>query len=301
MKIAITGGTGFLGRYVVDCIKENNNTPVVLTRKSNEISNTDIEYRNTDYSEGSLENILEDIDAVVHLASNRGAMGRISEFHNNEIITQNLYEACVNKSITNLVYASTISVYSDKDLLPWKEDQVTAPMLMYGVSKAACENIGGIYSNKKGLFIKNLRFAHLFGFNEKNNYMINKFMRQAFHKEQLIIDAKSIAKREFLYAKDAAKAVCSALNKEKASGSFNIGSGEALTNYEAAEEINRVFNNEGNLIIKDPCKYETIEPSYMDNSKSSWELDFLPDYCFKKALEEIYIQMKELKDVPLLY
>ncbi|KQB91653.1 UDP-N-acetylglucosamine 4-epimerase [Geobacillus sp. PA-3] len=301
MRIAVTGGTGFLGKYVVEYIKKENNIPVVITRNIIDNSRNDYEYRVSDYSKPDLIDKLFDVDAVVHLAAKRGSQGMISEFHDNEILTQNLYEACCELNITNIVYASSISVYSDEKLLPWTEEQPPAPKLMYGVSKLACEYIGNIYSEKKGLHVKNLRFAHLYGFNEKNNYMINLFMRQAFHHEQLVLHAKSVAKREFLYAKDAAKAVVCALKQSTLSGTFNVGSGEALTNYDVATQINTIFENEGNLLIEDPTADEGISSSYMDSSKAKTILKFSPDYTFSEALAEIRTLMKELDYVPLWY
>ncbi|WP_010677046.1 NAD-dependent epimerase/dehydratase family protein [Bacillus timonensis] len=301
MIVAITGGTGFLGKYVVDCLKKENYNPVILSR--NEIVNIEIdcEVRFTDYSKANLLENLSDIDAVVHLAAKRGSQGKISEFHDNELLTQNLYDACFELGITNIVYASTISVYSDESILPWTEKQIPAPELMYGVSKLTNENIGNIYSRKKEMCIKNLRFAHLYGFNEKNNYMINRFFRQAFHKEQLILNAKSVAKREFLYAKDAAKAVVYALKKSSISGTFNIGSGEALTNYEVAATINEVFENTNNLLVKDPNADEGIYSSVMDSNLAEKVLSFSPEYTFSEAVAEIYILMRGLDDVPLWY
>jgi UDP-glucose 4-epimerase len=301
MRIAVTGGTGFLGKYVVEYIKKENNIPVVITRNIIDNSRNDYEYRVSDYSKTDLIDKLFDVDAVVHLAAKRGSQGMISEFHDNEILTQNLYEACCELNITNIVYASSISVYSDEKLLPWTEEQPPAPKLMYGVSKLACEYIGNIYSEKKGLHVKNLRFAHLYGFNEKNNYMINLFMRQAFHREQLVLHAKSVAKREFLYAKDAAKAVVCALKQSTLSGTFNVGSGEALTNYDVATQINTIFENEGNLLIEDPTADEGISSSYMDSNKAKTILKFSPDYTFSEALAEIRTLMKELDYVPLWY
>ncbi|WP_339210616.1 NAD(P)-dependent oxidoreductase [Aeribacillus sp. FSL K6-8210] len=301
MRIAVTGGTGFLGKHVVEYIKKENNIPVVITRNIIDNSRNDYEYRVSDYSKTDLIDKLFDVDAVVHLAAKRGSQGMISEFHDNEILTQNLYEACCELNITNIVYASSISVYSDEKLLPWTEEQPPAPKLMYGVSKLACEYIGNIYSEKKGLHVKNLRFAHLYGFNEKNNYMINLFMRQAFHHEQLVLHAKSVAKREFLYAKDAAKAVVCTLKQSTLSGTFNVGSGEALTNYDVATQINTIFENEGNLLIEDPTADEGISSSYMDSSKAKTILKFSPDYTFSEALAEIRTLMKELDYVPLWY
>ncbi|PEW15573.1 NAD-dependent epimerase/dehydratase family protein [Priestia megaterium] len=301
MKIAITGGTGFLGKYVVDRIKKENHIPVVVTRSMKGEANSACEYRICDYSKDDLKDKLSDIDAVVHLAATRGSQGNISEFHDNEILTQSLYDICVELNIKNIVYASTISVYSGEETLPWTEHELPAPKLMYGVSKMVCEHIGNIYSKNKGLHIKNLRFAHLYGFNEKNNYMINRFFRQAFHKEQLVLHAQSVAKREFLYGKDAAKAVLCALKQNELSGTFNIGSSEALTNHEVASYINNIFENTDNLLVKDPSASEGIQPSYMDNSHAKNCLGFEPDYTFSSALEEIYALMKELDDVPILY
>lgn len=301
MKVAILGGTGFLGRYVIESIKKENNTPIILTRRELTNINGGCEYRVTDYSKENLIDKLSDIDAIVHLAAKRGSQGLISEFHDNEILTQDLYDACCELNIKNIVYASSISVYSDESFLPWTERHLPQPKLMYGVSKLACEYIGNIYTSKRDLCIKNLRFAHLYGFNEKNNYMINRFFRQAFNNEQLILDTKSVSKREFLYTKDAAKAISCALRQGHISGTFNIGSEEAFTNYEVAEIINNIFENKDNLLVRKPEEKELIRPSYMSSSKAKEELDFISDYTFVEAIEEIYTLMKELDYVPLFY
>lgn len=298
MKIAVTGGSGFLGLYVANAISENNKEPVVFTRHKQNINEINYEHRVTNYTIPDLVEKLSDIDAIVHLAARRGGQGLISDFHDNEVLTQNLYEACLKLNISNIVYASTISVYSDESLLPWFEYQLPNPYLMYGVSKLACEHIGNIYS-KKGLKVKNLRLAHLYGFNEKNNYMINRFFRQAFHRETLILNGDSIAKREFLYCKDAAKGIICALKQHDISGTFNIGSGDYLSNLEVANIINRKFDNIGNLETREG--QENIKSSYMDSSKAKAQLNYLPNYDFSSAVLEIYKLMRGLDYVPLWY
>lgn len=301
MKIAITGGTGFLGNNLMKYLITKNYIPVIFTRSKTNKFNSSCIYRFTDYSIEDLIDKLFDIDAVVHLAAKRGSQGNIYGFHGNEILTQNLYEACYKSNIKNIVYASSISVYSDQNILPWTEEHPPSPRLMYGVSKISCEYIGDIYSAKKGLYIKNLRFAHLYGFNEKNNYMINLFLRQAFNNRKIIINQNSVAKREFLYVKDASKAILNALNKNNISGTFNIGSEQSLSNLEVAEKINYIFKNDGNLSIRNPNKKENIDSSYMSSDKSRKILEFYPDYTFYQALSEIYSSMRGLGDVPIRY
>ncbi|WP_283748447.1 NAD-dependent epimerase/dehydratase family protein, partial [Bacillus cereus] len=79
MKIAVTGGTGFLGQYVVESIKNDGNTPIILTRSIGNKAINDYEYRVSDYTLEDLINQLNDVDAVVHLAATRGSQGKISE------------------------------------------------------------------------------------------------------------------------------------------------------------------------------------------------------------------------------
>lgn len=269
----------------------------VLTRSSSENNN----YIITDYTTNSLKEALKGFDAVVHLAAKRSNDKLIANYKENETVTQNIYEACVYNEINNIVYASTISVYSDITCLPWNEELLPDPVSIYGISKLSGEYLGNYYSRNYNLNVKNLRLAHLYGFNEINNYMINLFIRQAFNQLTLTLNTPSKAKREFLYVKDAAKAIELALRESTLCGNFNIGSGEALTNYEVAKKINECFHNEGNLIIKDNAASETINSSYMDNKKAELKLKFTPDYSFDKALEEIKGLMKGLDNVPIYY
>lgn len=295
MKVAITGGTGFLAKYVSELLEEKNIETVKFSRKE---SNDTMQ---TDYSYNDLTEKLKGIDAVVHLAAKRGSQGLISEFHDNEILTQNLYEACHQLKIKNIIFASTISVYSDDSRMPWDETEVPSPELMYGVSKLSCEQIGNIYNNKFEMNIKNYRLAHIFGFNEKNNYMINKFIRQCYLGKQLVLNNQSYARREFIYAKDVAEAIYLGIQNEKLKGTFNIGSEEALTNYEVAKTINKVFSPSKNLVDVNDNTPENIHGSLMKSSKSKELIGNYSSHTFEEALIEISELMEDLENVPELY
>ncbi|WP_319371130.1 NAD(P)-dependent oxidoreductase [uncultured Ilyobacter sp.] len=297
MKVAITGGTGFLGRELVKfLIKNGNFVPITIGRRS--ISeNEKSEYRKTDYTQESLEIVLRDIDAVIHLAAIRGADGKISDFHENETITENLYESCVNLGIKNIVFASSISVYSDTTKIPWKEEQVPRPKTLYGISKIACEYLGEVYHRKYGLNVKCLRIAHILGEHEKKGYMMNTFIDNAFERKTLKVSGRSLAKREFVYIKDVIKAIYTAVSKPKIHGVFNIGSNEAHTNLEIAEIVNECFDNKKNMIY-DNLREEGIESSLMDSSKAKRELDYISEFSLEEALRDIKkIKLEGANDV----
>ena len=71
MKVALIGGTGYVGSYIIDELIENNFTPRVLVRKQShskvmqpdkcEVVNGDVE------DEGALRETLSGCDAVIYL------------------------------------------------------------------------------------------------------------------------------------------------------------------------------------------------------------------------------------------
>lgn len=292
MKVAITGGNGFLAGYVIEAFVQSNYEIVVLTRKNGERQG--ITYTPTDYSYQDLFQKTKGCDAIVHLASTRKIYDNLSDYYPEINMTQALYDAAKDNDIGNIIYASSISVYSGSTL-PYNEEQLTCPTSMYGLSKVIGEQIGLQYNVKYGMKIKNLRLAHLYGANENNNYMINIFFRKAFSHEQITVNSKGIAKREFLYAKDAASAILIGLSKSSLAGTFNIGSNEYLTNQEVGEIICSVMSPD--MSVKVGNESETIHSSFMCNNKAKEKIGYIPNYTLKKAAEEIQKQMIIAQDV----
>ncbi|WP_269920183.1 NAD-dependent epimerase/dehydratase family protein [Caldifermentibacillus hisashii] len=288
MKIAITGATGFIGTELISSLSSSAHEIFGLTRKK-EVLNQNINYHKvnwiiTDYSLESLYEVLKGMDIVIHLAAVRGTEGLITDYHINEIITQNLLESCVKNNIKNFVFISSIAVYSEISKIPWKESESALPKTMYGISKLSCEALCFWYARNYDLKVKCLRLAQVLGMGEHGG-MMKKFITQAINKERLIVMGESIAVREYVYIKDVVKAIRLAMNYHK-SGLFNIGTGRAYSNLEIATLINKVFDNNNNLEYRDTIK-ETIESSLMDNSKANYFLNYYPTYTLESALLDI--------------
>lgn len=289
MNIAITGGTGLLGCYLIEKLRQVSRHKILILSWRTPDRNGAVEYRVTDYSQESLLKALKDIDAVVHLAAKRGNFSKTSDYLVNAGITKQLYQACIKKKISKIIFSSSISVYSDENSLPWHENMFLKPLSAYGASKMICEFMGNLCSQKYEIPVINLRFCHLFGRAEQNDYMINRFMRLAFSKQKLVIYSDQPARREFMYTRDAAQAILCALAYHH-SGTYNVGSGESFTNYQVAEIINKAFHNEAHIQVENQ-PVAPLSSSYMTNEKAKLELGFKPRYNFSEAMHEIYHEM----------
>ena len=288
MRIAITGANGFLAGYLIRELLRGGDEVVLLSREKG--MREGIAFTPTDYEGESLERIFEkDIDGIAHLASTRKVADRFSFYSALTDVTTNIYDAAWKKGIRNIVYTSSISVYSGS-VLPYTEEQIAVPGNMYGLFKLTCEKLGEMYNRTKGMRIKNLRLAHLYGANENNNYMINKFFRQAMAHEQLSVHCTSVAQREMMYARDAATAIRTALHNTEKAGVYNTGSGEALTNEKIAKTICSIMSP--GLSVSLGSAEETITSSYMNSDKAIKELGFEAEYSFEMAVSEIMNDMK---------
>lgn len=267
MKIAVTGASGFVGRSVAENLIESGNEVIPVSRKS------------TDYSVESLAQILRGADKVIHLAAVRGGDGSMSDYRDNERITENLLNAMTQGDADRIIYASSRMVYSGEDSIPWKETDIPAPNSLYGISKLEGENLCSYYSRKYGFGSTSIRIAQVMGTGEKVRNMMSVFLEKASRGEQLKVIGESRARRQYIYVKDLAEVICRLTLESNAAGSagqeaVNAGMEQAYTNLEIAQAFSEVYGLQEPEY--DDSKPETITPSIMDVNKMVERTGFRP-------------------------
>lgn len=113
MKILVTGGGGFLGRYIVDGLLQQGHAVVTLQRRAHpELDAIGVETVRGSLADGAtLDRALSGCDAVIHTAAKAGVWGpRREYFAINYEGTRSLCEAMRRKGIRKLVHCSTPSV-----------------------------------------------------------------------------------------------------------------------------------------------------------------------------------------------
>lgn len=279
MKIVITGASGNIGRKLFSELNEKHQATVIgLSRMHHE------GLEMTDYGVESLVNIFQNADLVIHLASHRGVADDYQTFAENEIITENILKAMLAAGVHRIIFMSSIAVYSNEAMPPWKEDQYPVPQSFYGLSKLMCEYLCRQYSTK-GIDYTILRCGIVYG-GDHSKRMISSFIDKATAKDTLVLRGKSIAKRDFIYVKDVVSALLwSIYEAPQKNQIYNLGSGAPLTNLEVALTVNGCMDNSGNLIYEESVR-ENVTDSYMDISKITGA-GFRCSFTFQSALYDI--------------
>lgn len=148
MSILVTGGAGFIGSHVVDCLIEARHEVFVLDDLSggfrDNINPKAVFYNGSILDVGLVESIFagHKIEYVFHLAAYaaEGLSHFIRRFNytNNLVGSMNLINAAVNYGVKCFVFTSSIAVYGEQ-LPPMRESMVPHPVDPYGISKYAVE------------------------------------------------------------------------------------------------------------------------------------------------------------------
>jgi nucleoside-diphosphate-sugar epimerase len=177
MQIAVTGATGFIGRYIVSCLAGQGHAlrcwyRTTSRRDDEALRNSRITWVRGDLSDApSAQELVQGCDAVVHAAlyrpgpDFRGGEGDLVTFAEKNVIgTLRLIEAARQAGVERFVFISTCAVHEvildDRRL---DETHPLWPTSHYGAHKAALEKFVHSYGLGQGYAICALRPTGVYG------------------------------------------------------------------------------------------------------------------------------------------
>jgi UDP-glucose 4-epimerase len=291
MKLAVTGGAGFIGRWLAEAALHAGHDVSLIGRRDGvngvHFGGAVYPYQRTDYTTDDLVRVIGSSDAIVHLAAERfSGMTRFDLFEENVRLAWAVLNAARRCSVCSVVMLSSISVYSRANPLPWDESTVPAPSTLYGASKVAAETLSQAIGPAAGLNVKQLRAAQLLGYGERAGFAATTFIERANRREALEVWGMGRERKEYVYVKDVAGAILAALDVNRSAGAYNVGAGTDTSIRELAELVNRVFENPAGIHTR-AVEHEFTGEARMDIGKAAAQLGWRPLWSLEAALADI--------------
>lgn len=291
MKILVTGGAGFLGSHVLEELLDQGHDAVCFDLHPS-LFCASITGNLLDMDD--LMRATRGFDAVCHL----GAVGDVYLAFDkpplaaavNATGTANVMEACLANGIAKVVYASTWEVYGPPKYEPLDEKHPCNPDHPYNLTKLAGEHMAMAYDHLKGLPTIALRLGTSFGTRMRGNSVFSIFIKKALAHDPITIQGSGEQSRQFLHARDAARAFALAAESSIRGECFNIAPSRSISIKELAEMVARRIPTDVNFA---PARAGDIHPAKVSAEKAASMLGWQPRTNFEDGLAEIIREKME--------
>lgn len=292
-RIAVTGGTGFLGRHIVERLSRGG-AKVIVPRRA--------DYNFTNLS-SALKCFLENKPEVVfHSAAYYGGLGiTLSEpgtiYYNNLVMGANVMEAARLTHVQKFISVGTACGYPGhlsgamKETDFWSgplHDSVTA----YGGVKKMMHIQGVAYKKQFGFNSIHLVPTNLYGpfdaFDDYRSHVVGALVKKFCdaHAAGLDVTVWGSGKpiREFLYVEDCADGIVLAAEKYDDTSPLNIGTGVGTPIRQLVDDLCCVLNFKGK-VIWDSSKPDGQMAKTLDVTKMKAVLNWMPQINLREGLK----------------
>ena len=307
-KILVTGGTGLIGRPLVEMLIEAGGNVRVVSLDDPSRAHPEAEFLRLDLTD--INNCLKaarGIDCVFHLAGIKGSPKMTKErpasfFVPTILFNTNMMEAARRSGIKHYLYTSTIGVYAPAQVFyeddvwksfPSENDKFAGWAKRMGELQAQAYRIE--YGWDK---ISIVRPANVYGpadnFDPENAMVIPSLIARAVGRENpLVVWGDGSAIRDFIHARDVARGMMLVMEIGE-TRPVNLGSGRGYAIREIAERIKK--NTPKLRLVWDTSKPTGDKKRLMDISRAA-SIGFMPEISIEDGIAETiewYIKNKSV-------
>jgi GDP-L-fucose synthase len=295
-RILVTGGSGFLGSYLVKKLESRSPAEIFVPRRAK----YDL------VENANVPRLYEDSrpDIVIHAAAQVGGIGANRKnpatfFYNNLMMGTQLMEYGRQYGVEKFVALGTICAYPKFTPVPFKEDdlwngypeETNAP---YGLAKKMLLVQAQAYRQQFGFNAIYLLPVNLYGpgdnFDPETSHAIPAIIKKCVdavrnRHSEVVLWGTGTSTREFLHADDAAEGIILATEGYNDSAPVNIGAGAEIRIKDLAELIARLTEFNGK-IVWDATKPDGQPRRMLDVSRAERAFGFRARVPFEQGLRE---------------
>jgi len=233
--VAVTGGSGFLGKRIVEKLKQKGAKVIIPRQKDYDF--TDLNQNRKFFNENKMDILIHSAAVYGGIAINEKMPADIFDVNTRMLL--NIFKAALEFhskiGLKKIVLVSSACAYPSslgtdmREELLWN-GPADRSVMNYGVVKRLMETIGHVYRTQYGLHSINLPLATLYGegdtYNPLRSHAVAALIRKIVeaHKEgkdKVELWGTPDIVREFIYVKDAAEGIVLATEKFEGMKNFD--------------------------------------------------------------------------------
>jgi UDP-glucose 4-epimerase len=290
MRIAVTGGAGFIGSHVVDHLLAAGHVVVVVDARRPhrpDVEHAVAELRDLD----ALVAATRGCDMIFHLA----AVSNVNDVFDSPVDavdinvtgTARVLEAGRRNDVERVFFASTVWVYGsavgDGELGEDALVDTQIPSHLYTASKIAGELVVRSFDELYGLPFTILRYGIPFGPRMRDELVIPRFVRMALAGETITVAGDGHQFRNYVYVEDLAEAHVLALDPAARGEVFNLEGPQPVSIRAMVEALEAVLGRR--LAVEyGPARPGDFRGRAVSGSKVEKVLDWTPRTSFEDGL-----------------
>lgn len=314
-RVLVTGAAGFIGSTLVERLLAEGRSVVGLDNfdpfysESDKLRNLETALASDRYrlvrsdirDADRVKQVFtsERFDGVVHLAALAGVRPsheRPADYADVNVLgTTRILEAAVSQGNPQIVFASSSSVYGEREDGPFLEtDSVDRPVSPYAATKRAGELVAHTFHHGFGLPITCARIFTCYGPRQRPDLAIRKFADRMRRGEPIPIYGDGTALRDFTFIDDLVDGLVRALDNDLGFAILNFGAGRKVSVLEVVKHLEQRLGMTAQIDWQPP-QIGDVPRTWADIGAAGLALGYSPRVDFETGIQRF---VEWLEDLP---